>query len=48
MLQLLKPEHLEPVLRNERSPRSEKLQLRSEEQPLLAQLEKAPNNKDPA
>ncbi|KAJ8775825.1 hypothetical protein J1605_016052 [Eschrichtius robustus] len=40
--QLLKPAHLEPVLRNKRSRRNEKLAHHYEEQPLLAATRESP------
>ena len=40
--QLLKPAHLEPVLRNKRSHRNEKPTHRNEEEPLLAATRESP------
>ena len=49
MPQLLKPERLEPVLRNKRSHRNEKPMRRNEEGPPLAAAREKPvhSNKDP-
>ena len=40
--QLLRPRHLEPMLRNKRSHHNEKLMHRNEEQPLLAAARERP------
>ena len=48
MLQLLKPSHSEPVLRNKRNRRNEKVTHCNEEQPRSPGLEKSPrSNEDP-
>ena len=49
MPQLLKPRHLEPVLRNKRSHRNEKPTHHNEEQPPLTETREKPacSNEDP-